>query len=307
MPFDFLRPKPRPQRGETTPADPQRGGATPDLRGASYEDGEAALTPQRPAAQSTVAPSIAAIRGGAIIEPGMSGPAVGAVQDLLTRLGFGVARTETYGPTTQGLLTSFQALYGVQQTGRVGPTTLAVLEKAAQASVTYEQLVEILPNADAAFLKANLSHLNQSMYKGEMTTLERKATYIAQIAHESDRFRGLTEYASGRAYNGRRDLGNTEPGDGPRYKGRGAIHLTGRANYEAASKHFGVDFVADPALAAEPEWAFKIAEWYWTTRDLNKYADNGQFTTQTKRINGGTNGLADRKAVLARARKVLAR
>lgn len=270
------------------------------LRGLGLDDAMSRLSPK-----SDKAPTLEAIRGGAVIEQGMKGPAVGAVQDMLTHLGFPVARTETFGPTTAGLVREFQQLYGVQTTSKVGPTTLAALEGAVLASVSAAQLIEILPGADEAFITANLKYINQSMYAGDMTSATRKAAYLAQIAHESDRFRGLTEYASGSGYEGRADLGNTEPGDGKRFKGRGGIHLTGRANYQAASDHFGVDFVANPELVAEPEWAFKVAEWFWTRGDLNALADSGSFRTMTRRINGGLTGIDDREDLHARATEVL--
>jgi len=302
MPFDFLRRNRRDRSRDSQVEDESRRKKTPDLREMTFEEGERALAPKP---ELLLAPTRAEIQAGELVGLGMEGPVVAEVLETLARLGFATAPTEVFDETTEATVLAFQRLYGLSVTGCVGSDTLMDLDRALASSVTLEQLIAILPHADKAFLAANLHFLNQSMFTGEMNTVERRATYIAQIAHESDRFRGLTEYASGNAYNGRRDLGNLEEGDGPRFKGRGAIHLTGRANYQAASDHFGVDFVTEPDLAAEPEWAFKIAEWYWSRHDLNRFADNGDFVTQTRRINGGTNGLADREQILAAARAVL--
>ncbi|SUD59824.1 lysozyme [Ectopseudomonas oleovorans] len=96
---------------------------------------------------------------------------------------------------------------------------------------------------------------------------------------------------------GARNLGNTEPGDGHKFRGRGYTQLTGRSNYEAAGKALGIDLVSNPDMAADPEVAAKVATWYWKSRPgLSEAAKNGDVTGVTKKINGGTNGLADRQA-----------
>ena len=127
------------------------------------------------------------------------------------------------------------------------------------------------------------------------TTL-RKAHFLGQVAHESDGFRTAREYASGAAYEGRLDLGNTRPGDGRRFRGRGLIQITGRANYRACSHHlFGDDRLLDsPELLEIPEWAARCSGWYWQSRRLNVWADLDDVRQVTRRINGGLNGLADR-------------
>jgi putative chitinase len=129
----------------------------------------------------------------------------------------------------------------------------------------------------------------------------RLAYFIAQVAHESHEFRTTTEYASGRAYEGRKNLGNTEPGDGPRFKGRGDIQLTGRYNYtsftEWLKNRLGADtpdFVKNPELVAERPWATWATIYYWHSNNLNQWADKGYFKTLTMRINGGLNGYDDR-------------
>jgi putative chitinase len=142
--------------------------------------------------------------------------------------------------------------------------------------------------------------------KYDITSSRRMAHFIAQIGHETASFRYAEELADGSAYEGRRDLGNTQPGDGKRFKGRGLIQLTGRANYAAYSEATGVDYVARPQLVAtDPLVAVDVACWYWNTRKISKLADKDDAKAVTKLINGGYNGLDDRLDYLGRAKAVL--
>jgi predicted chitinase len=137
----------------------------------------------------------------------------------------------------------------------------------------------------------------------------RAAAFLAQLAHESGELKYFEEIwgptAVQRGYEGRKDLGNTQPGDGKRYRGRGPIQLTGRANYKTFGDLLGVDFVGDPDLAATPTWGFRIAALYWKTQGCNELADIENFITITKKINGGTNGLSERERYYAIAKKAL--
>lgn len=149
-------------------------------------------------------------------------------------------------------------------------------------------------------------------------TPDRLAAFLAQVGHESGRLRYVREIwgptpAQSR-YEGRADLGNTQPGDGKRYMGRGLIQTTGRANYRATRDGLrafvpGVpDFEAHPDLLEQPRWAALSAAWYWHSRRLNALADGADdaaFVAITRRINGGVNGLADRRDLWAAARGVL--
>jgi putative chitinase len=100
-------------------------------------------------------------------------------------------------------------------------------------------------------------------------------------------------------------LGNTQPGDGQRFKGRGPIQITGRFNYKKYGELLGIDLCANPALAAAPEVAFATAGLFWQSNGLNALADAQQFVAITRRINGGTNGLEDRQRYYERAKAVL--
>ncbi|KAA6406259.1 glycoside hydrolase family 19 protein [Candidatus Tokpelaia sp.] len=136
----------------------------------------------------------------------------------------------------------------------------------------------------------------------------RLAHFLAQTVHESDGFCTTEEYASGKAYEGRRDLGNTQSGDGVRYKGRGLIQVTGRANYMEFSRWCSERGLAGPRFPTDLAFfpgALLSAVWFWQTRKLNALADKDDIIDITKKINGGLNGLESRRAYLARAKAVL--
>lgn len=170
--------------------------------------------------------------------------------------------------------------------------------------ITLAQLRAIMPNLPKDKEKV-LPLLNAAMAEWKINTPKRQAAFLAQLAHESGQLKWFEELASGAAYEGRRDLGNTQPGDGRRYKGRGPIQLTGRANYRAAGKALGLPLEANPELAALPEVGFRTAGWFWDTKDLNRLADAGNFREITRRVNGGFNGLAERERFYEAAKKAL--
>ena len=135
--------------------------------------------------------------------------------------------------------------------------------------------------------------------------LRRLRYFLAQVAHESAGIVYTKEIASGTAYEGRKDLGNIYKGDGVRYKGRGYIQITGRANYTLLSKDLGIDCVNHPELLEQPTYALLSALWFWKKKGLNALADKDAFTEVTKRINGGTKGMEDRLNWLKRANKYI--
>ncbi|HEX8067516.1 MAG TPA: glycoside hydrolase family 19 protein [Thermoleophilaceae bacterium] len=146
----------------------------------------------------------------------------------------------------------------------------------------------------AGIVQAEAPRAEKAMVEHAITTQARARDFLAQVLHESAGLRYFEEIASGAAYEGRADLGNTHPGDGRRYKGRGPIQLTGRANYRWAGHLLGLPLEQNPALAAQHDVGWRIAALYWKSHGLNELADQGQFVTITRRINGGTNGLAAR-------------
>jgi putative chitinase len=136
----------------------------------------------------------------------------------------------------------------------------------------------------------------------------RLAHFLAQIEHESGGFKYLTELGSKSyfdKYEGRKDLGNTQKGDGYKFRGRGYIQVTGRYNYTALSKDTRIDFLNKPELLEQEANAMVSACWFWSKKNLNALADKDDLIGITKRINGGATGLNDRRNKLAKWKKLL--
>ena len=174
--------------------------------------------------------------------------------------------------------------------------------------ITVQQLLQILPNAGQV-AGIFIPVLNTAMNRYQIVGPKRIAAFIAQIGHESGQLKYVKEIwgptAAQVKYEGRKDLGNTIAGDGSKYRGRGLIQITGRANYMACGEGLGLDLIKQPELLEKPQHACMSAAWFWASRCLNTLADAGQFDKITRRINGGLNGAADRQALYARALKVL--
>ncbi|SEB36588.1 MULTISPECIES: glycoside hydrolase family 19 protein [Pseudomonas] len=180
--------------------------------------------------------------------------------------------------------------------------------------ITLPQLLDVMPDAR---LRAGvfLMPLNAAFVRFEINCAKRIAAFLAQIGHESAELRYVRELGSD-YYLSKYDtgslaarLGNSPEadGDGPLYRGRGLIQITGRRNYLACSQAlFGDDrLLREPMLLEQPQWAAESAAWFWQVNGLNELADKDQFTTITRRINGGLNGLEDRLRLWARAKAVL--
>jgi putative chitinase len=197
--------------------------------------------------------------------------------------------------------------------------------------ITSEQLTKL--GIDAKWLQP----LNDTFTKFDINTPQRMASFIGQCKHESGNFNHLEEnlnysavrltqvfpnrftlakaqdcVAKGKQaiaeamYGKRADLGNTQDGDGGKFFGRGVIQLTGRANYTSFATAIGKpEIIEHPELVATPEYACLSAGWFWSTRKLNDIADKGDYDLMTRRINGGTLGLAERKANIQKALQVL--
>jgi putative chitinase len=187
---------------------------------------------------------------------------------------------------------------GLQQPGAAAPA-----EKAEPLTLT--ALHGVMPHLPKDKAEAYLDGLNKALAEYDIDTPKRRAAFLAQLAHESGELRYMEEIASGEAYEGRKELGNTEPGDGKRYKGRGPIQLTGRFNYRRAGKALGLDLEGNPEQAAKPEVGFRVAGWFWKTHGLNELADRGEFREITHRVNGGYHGQANREKYYQRALEVL--
>lgn len=190
--------------------------------------------------------------------------------------------------------------------------------------ITIDQLKKIIPYAGP---KAGvfLGPLNDAMAEFGIDTPARQAAFIAQVAHESGSLRYVSEIASGLAYNGRKDLGNTKPEaiaiahqhgstPGPWWKGHGLIQVTGYDNHLACGAALGLDLVHQPRLLEQPVNAARSAAWFWKENNLNKWADAGDFDGVSDVINrgrktqaiGDANGYKERLAFYQRARAILA-
>lgn len=174
--------------------------------------------------------------------------------------------------------------------------------------MTPETLVAVL---DIPLSRAQIwaDPLTASMALYAIDSPGRQAAFIAQVGHESVRLLYVCELwgptAAQRGYEGRIDLGNTQPGDGFLYRGRGLIQITGRANYQRASDALALPLIAHPELLEQPGNAALSAAWFWNAHGLNELADAGDFETITRRINGGTNGMEDRIALFDAAKAAI--
>lgn len=170
--------------------------------------------------------------------------------------------------------------------------------------ITDKHLAAVMPLARGR-IPLYLAALNAACAEYEIDTPVREAAFLAQIAQESGQLRYVREIATGAAYEDRADLGNTQPGDGIRYKGRGLIQITGRTNYEKCGAALGIDLIDTPEMLETPENASRSAAWYWKTHGCNELADAGNIEKITRRINGGLTGHQDRLAYYARACRAL--
>lgn len=224
------------------------------------------------------------------------------VKKLQIKLGLtpdaGIAQ---FGPKTEAAVKAWQKANGLKDDGIVGEATWSKLfgindqitDAVTQvAGLALDKLKDKVPQG----VLEELSKIAESF---GITNNLRLAHFLAQCAHESGSWKYRVELASGKAYEGRKDLGNTEVGDGVRFKGRGYIQLTGRANYGKFSQFIGEDCVAQPDLVAD-KYPLASAAYFFNKNKLWAICDLGAtddvVTKVSKRVNGGTNGLADRLA-----------
>jgi putative chitinase len=174
-----------------------------------------------------------------------------------------------------------------------------------QKPVTAADLRAVSPFGDAKIIDQLASHINKVLPRYGIDTPVRIAHFLAQAAHETDGFNTLVEYGDrayfAKRYGHRRDLGNLSKRDGPLFRGRGIFQLTGRDNYRRYGEKIGVPLEAKPGLAADPAVSLMVAGEYWQSRRLGELADRGKFESITRRINGGVNGIDDRRRYLIRA------
>ncbi len=218
------------------------------------------------------------------------------------------------GPNTIQAIRNFETLVMKlpASDGVVTPDdiTMKALLAGLGPGATKDKLSIILPQALRKYIDLYFDPLVASMTKYKIDTPLQIAHFLAQIGVESGNFLYAEELASGAAYEGNKDLGNTQAGDGKKFKGRGLIQLTGRNNYTAYSKYTKVDYVKNPdPIATDPNLAVDVACWFWMDRKLGPLADADDVRGVTRRINGAENGphthLDERVANLKRAKAVL--
>ena len=224
-----------------------------------------------------------------------------------------LAEDGVFGPSTSSAIQEFQQVVATpgNTSGVIEPgsATMDALTSAITGNLDELILQIVMPLSAPALANRYMSPLSEAMANNEINTPLRQAHFLAQLGHESGSLRFAAELSSGRQYEGRLDLGNTEAGDGERFKGRGLIQLTGRANYTAFGKARGRDFVTGgnpELLASDPNLAADCSGWFWSVHKLNALADSDDAVKITRVINGGTNGLADRQRRLKLTRCFLA-
>jgi putative chitinase len=231
----------------------------------------------------------------------LCGPRYGLATPLSPDGGFGARTLEALTAFQREVMRAAEP----RQLVEPGDAVLAALKAAMPEGFAPEKLRAVMVAAAASQVERYHRPLAAAMARNGIDAPLRVAHFLAQLGHESGDLRYCEEIADGGAYEGRADLGNTKKGDGRRFKGRGLIQLTGRANYRAYGEARGRDFLEgdNPTLlASDPELAVDVAGWFWATRGLNEPADRDDLRLITRRINGGYNGLEDRAAHLAQAR-----
>jgi putative chitinase len=227
-----------------------------------------------------------------LLKLGSKGDDVKKLQEKL-----GLTADGSFGNLTEQAVKKWQSKNGLTADGIVGEKTWEKLFK------IYTDLV--IPDNDLKLEKLKgivpdkfLLEIPETAKKFNITTTLRLTHFLSQCAHESGGFKWVVELASGKAYEGRKDLGNIHPGDGVKFKGRGLIQCTGRLNYEKFSKFIGEDCVTNPNLVSD-KYPLASAAFFFNSNKLWSICDLGStdevVKKLTKRVNGGFNGLNDRQ------------
>jgi putative chitinase len=255
------------------------------------------------------------------------------LQQLLNQKGFACIVDGVFGDNTEKCVCAAQKSFGLIPNGIANDIFLSVLKKSltqgspvqvvniqpkisipvvvsigTKGPLTFDTVKQSMPYASDFNINRFLDPLNLTVVQYQINTPQRLACFLAQVAHESSCLQYTKELADGSTYDKQplaRDLGNTQPGDGPRYKGRGLIQVTGKYNYEQLSKDLGGDFLNHPELLEQPKLATLTAGWFWNKRNLNQYCDSGDFRSLTQKINGGLNGWESRVNYYIASQKAL--
>jgi putative chitinase len=245
---------------------------------------------------------------------GAQGAAVKVLQQTLQRHGFDPGPVDgDYGPRTESAVRAFQAAKGLTVDGWVGAQTWGALDRAPSSAapapaptpmpapvppvaagrvdmpLSHTQLAQAL-RIPLKNVQENWPHLERALAAVGITDRNSALAILAISARESA-MTPILEFASGEAYNGRADIGNVQPGDGPRYKGRGYIQLTGRSNYRFFGQKLGIDLENHPDLALRPDIAARIAAEYWKFRKIPEAARQGDWVAVNRKVAGDNTGL----------------
>jgi putative chitinase len=230
----------------------------------------------------------------------------------------------SFGPTTENAVKKFQGMrplekcqfspVGLVVDGIVGENTWCELLKLKPSEVAIVVQVDLISKAQVeAICGRSIQHddledLNRCLQRFEINTPNRIRHFMAQVAHESGGLRWMKELASGWAYENRKDLGNTQKGDGPRFKGAGVIQLTGRANYQAFANFMGDPRIMEGVNYVSSVYPFSSAGFWWKNNRMNALVDGGATCRKvSQRVNGRdpANGLSDRLQYFAKAQKII--
>jgi predicted chitinase len=181
-----------------------------------------------------------------------------------------------------------------------------IFRKKSEIYVTKKQLAYIWKCSESLIEDSEIKELNDCLKRFEINTVPRIRHFLAQISHESGGGRYKEEIADGSAYEGRKDLGNTQPGDGKKYKGAGYIQITGRVNYQRFANFIKDPKVMDGYKYVAENYPMTSAGFWWFNAGLNKICDtNPSVKAVTKIVNGGYNGLADRERYYQRCLEII--
>lgn len=213
-----------------------------------------------------------------------------------------------YGPGTKEAFVQFKNVTHQSNPNDLGCGSAKILLElkelpGGKALVTKSQAEAIYGNP---IRDCQLKDLNGCLSRFQINTPPRMRHFLSQTAHESGGLKWLKELADGSAYKGRKDLGNIQPGDGPKYKGAGVIQLTGRNNYQAFSNFINDHHVMDGVDYVSTTYPFTSAGFWWYRNNMNALCDrNASVEEVTRQVNGGRNGLADRIAYYQKACKFI--
>ena len=227
-----------------------------------------------------------------LLKNGSTGDNVKKLQEKL-----GLKADGSFGPGTEKAVKEWQSKNGLTADGVIGDKSWSKLFGEVKPELTFTAGELKLEKLKGHIPDNVIAQIPDTAAKFGITTNLRLAHFLSQCAHESGNFKWVVEFASGKAYEGRKDLGNTEVGDGVKFKGRGYIQLTGRANYTKFSKFCNEDCVSNPDLVST-KFPMLSAAYFFNSTKLWSVCDLGStdevVTKVSKRVNGGTNGLADR-------------